>query len=70
MLDAFEDDDVSDLDEYTIPGELGRGGSAIVYRARDRALFRDVAIKVVRPRFAAQADAAIARLASSALSAS
>jgi len=63
MLDASDDDVVTDLDEYTILGELGRGGSAIVYRARDRELFRDVAIKVVRPRFAAQADDAIARLA-------
>ena len=63
MLDAFDDDVVTDLDEYTILGELGRGGSAIVYRARDRELFRDVAIKVVRPRFAAQADEAIERLA-------
>ncbi len=63
MFDAFEDDVVSDLDEYTILGELGRGGSAIVYRARDRDLFRDVAIKVVRPRFAASADEAIERLA-------
>ena len=63
MLDAFDDSVVSDLDEYTMLGELGRGGSAIVYRARDRALFRDVAIKVVRPRFAAQADEAIERLA-------
>ncbi len=63
MLDAFDDDVVTDLDDYTILGELGRGGSAIVYRARDRELFRDVAIKVVRPRFAAQADDAIARLA-------
>lgn len=63
MLDAFDDDVVSDLDAYTILGELGRGGSAIVYRARDRDLFREVAIKVVRPRFAAQADEAIERLA-------
>ena len=63
MLDAFDDGDVSDLDEYTMLGELGRGGSAIVYRARDRALLRDVAIKVVRPRFAAEADEAIERLA-------
>ncbi len=63
MSDAFEDAGISDLDEYTILGELGRGGSAIVYRARDRDLFRDVAIKVVRPRFAAHADEAIERLA-------
>ena len=63
MSDDAEDDVVSDLDDYTLLGELGRGGSAIVYRARDRDLFRDVAIKVVRPRFAAQADEAIERLA-------
>jgi serine/threonine protein kinase/alpha-tubulin suppressor-like RCC1 family protein len=63
MFDAFDNDVVTDLDEYTMLGELGRGGSAIVYRARDRELLRDVAIKVVRPRFAAQADEAIERLA-------
>ncbi len=63
MIDAQDEGEVSDLeDEYTLLGELGRGGSAVVYRARDRALFRDVAIKVVRPKFAANADDAIARL--------
>ncbi len=60
---SHEPQDIGDLsDEYTLLGELGRGGNAIVYKARDRALFRDVAIKVVRPRFAATADQAIARL--------
>jgi len=49
-------------DEYVLLGELGRGGSAIVYLARDRSLLRDVAIKVVRPRFAGSADEAITRL--------
>ena len=49
-------------EEYTLLGELGRGGSAIVYWARDRDLLRDVAIKVVRPRFAGSDDEAIARL--------
>ncbi len=63
MADAWENEIVSDLDEYTILNELGRGGSAIVYRARDRDLFREVAIKVVRPRFAAEPDEAIERLA-------
>ena len=64
MIDEWDESEVSDLeDEYTLLGELGRGGSAVVYRARDRSLFRDVAIKVVRPKFAASAEDAIARLA-------
>lgn len=64
MIDEWDESEVSDLeDEYTLLGELGRGGSAVVYRARDRSLFRDVAIKVVRPKFAASAEEAIARLA-------
>jgi len=63
MIDEKDDGEVSDLeDEYTLLGELGRGGSAIVYRARDHVLNRDVAIKVVRPKFAASAEEAIARL--------
>jgi serine/threonine protein kinase/alpha-tubulin suppressor-like RCC1 family protein len=48
--------------DYEQLGELGRGGMAVVFRARDRALGRDVAIKVVRPRFAADEEA-VARLA-------
>jgi serine/threonine protein kinase/alpha-tubulin suppressor-like RCC1 family protein len=64
MIDEWDESEVSDLeDEYTLLGELGRGGSAVVYRARDRSLFRDVAIKVVRPKFAASAEEALARLA-------
>ncbi len=63
MNDEREESEVSDLeDEYTLLGELGRGGSAIVYKARDHVLNRDVAIKVVRPKFAASAEEAIARL--------
>jgi len=64
MIDERNEREVGDLDdEYTLLGELGRGGSAIVYRARDRVLYRDVAIKVVRPRFASSTDEALARLA-------
>ena len=50
-------------DEYDFIEELGRGGSAIVYRARDRALDRDVAIKVVHPRATSPDDDPVARLA-------
>ncbi|MBY0490954.1 MAG: protein kinase [Gemmatimonadaceae bacterium] len=64
MTAPFDDDqEVADLErDYTLLGELGRGASAIVYRGRDRALHRDVAIKVVRPKFAANAEQAIERL--------
>ncbi|MFP5356327.1 MAG: serine/threonine-protein kinase, partial [Gemmatimonadota bacterium] len=48
--------------EYQCLGELGRGGMAVVYRARERSLGRDVAIKVVRPRFHADNES-VARLA-------
>ena len=50
-------------DAYEFLHELGRGGSAIVYRARDRALGRDVAIKVVHPRLTSSDDDQVARLA-------
>jgi serine/threonine-protein kinase len=39
-------------DHYQLEGELGRGGTAVVYRARDTRLNRLVAIKVLPPELA------------------
>jgi serine/threonine protein kinase/alpha-tubulin suppressor-like RCC1 family protein len=48
--------------EFDVVRELGQGGTAVVYLARDRELGRDVAIKVIRPSYAHDAEA-VARLA-------
>lgn len=47
--------------DYELIRELGRGGTAVVYLARDRELGRSVAIKLIRPRYV-QDDDAVARL--------
>jgi serine/threonine protein kinase/tetratricopeptide (TPR) repeat protein len=44
------------LGPYEILAPIGAGGMGEVYRARDTRLGRDVAVKVIIPRFAADAD--------------
>jgi serine/threonine protein kinase/alpha-tubulin suppressor-like RCC1 family protein len=48
-------------EDYDILRELGRGGTAVVYLARERAVSRDVAIKLISPSHVRDEDA-VARL--------
>jgi serine/threonine-protein kinase len=50
VLDGFK---ATIADRYAVEGELGRGGMAIVYLARDLRHQRQVAIKVLKPEYAA-----------------
>ena len=43
-------------DRYQIEELIGEGGMAVVYRATDNRLNRQVAVKIMRPEFAADED--------------
>ena len=42
--------------KYRVIEEIGRGGMGVVYRAHDDSIDRDVAVKVLPPQFASDAD--------------
>ena len=44
-------------DSYVVEGEVGRGGMAVVYRARDLRHNRHVAVKVLKEEFVGSAHA-------------
>jgi serine/threonine-protein kinase len=53
MTDFFERLTTAHSGKYTIERELGAGGTAVVYLAKDLKHNRRVAVKVLRPELAA-----------------
>ncbi|HUT78833.1 MAG TPA: serine/threonine-protein kinase [Polyangia bacterium] len=52
-----EDDDRRRIGRYELIEEIGRGGMAVVYRALDTSLGREVALKLLHPHLASHTEA-------------
>jgi tRNA A-37 threonylcarbamoyl transferase component Bud32 len=53
---AAAEDPRRSIGRYEVLGELGHGGMAVVYRARDSKLLREVAVKVLHPHLASDLE--------------
>ena len=59
MNPARESADLPKLDQYEIAEEIGHGGMATVYRARDPRLGREVAVKIIHRHLRDNAEVAM-----------
>ncbi|MFO0562697.1 MAG: serine/threonine-protein kinase [Polyangiales bacterium] len=56
MLSSAAEDRSRSIGRYEVLGELGHGGMAVVYRARDSQLLREVAVKVLHPHLSSDVE--------------
>jgi serine/threonine-protein kinase len=56
LLSSAAEDRSRSIGRYEVLGELGHGGMAVVYRARDSQLLREVAVKVLHPHLSSDVE--------------
>ncbi|MBS0213733.1 MAG: protein kinase [Proteobacteria bacterium] len=55
-IDAFDGDDIRQIEGYELREVIGQGGMGVVYRARQSELDRDVALKLLSPACAGEPE--------------